>query len=129
MGTNNAPATRLADAGFQLPVSVLQIHGTADETVLYDGRATDDGLGYPSAPVAVERFAEAAGCNLDASEEGEALDLDDALPGNETVVLEYEQGCDRGLGAALGGEEVAAVDHRRGQVAMVDHRSAARPPR
>jgi hypothetical protein len=33
-----------------------------------------------------------------------------------------------GLGAALGGEEVAAVDHRRGQVAMVDHRSRAWPP-
>ena len=33
-----------------------------------------------------------------------------------------------GLGAALGGEEVSAVDHGRGQRAVVDHRSAARPP-
>ena len=33
-----------------------------------------------------------------------------------------------GLGAALGGEEVAAVDHRGGQRAMVDHRSGARAP-
>jgi hypothetical protein len=31
-----------------------------------------------------------------------------------------------GVGAAFGGEEVAAVDHRRGEVAMVDHRSGAR---
>ncbi|MBP7685940.1 MAG: hypothetical protein KBB95_28750 [Deltaproteobacteria bacterium] len=98
---NGMPPEDASECTPELPVSVLQIHGTADDTVLYDGRATDDGLGYPSAPVAVERFAEAAGCNLDASEEGEALDLDDALPGNETVVLEYEQGCDRGLGAAL----------------------------
>ncbi len=33
-----------------------------------------------------------------------------------------------GLGAALGGEEIAAVDHRRGQRAVVDHRARARPP-
>ena len=33
-----------------------------------------------------------------------------------------------GLGPALGGEEVAAVDHGRGQRAVVDHRSCARPP-
>ena len=32
------------------------------------------------------------------------------------------------FGAALGGEEVAAVDHRRGQRAVVDLRSGARPP-
>lgn len=98
---NGMPPEDPSECTPELPVSVLQIHGTADDTVLYDGRATDNGLGYPSAPVAVERFAEAAGCNLDAAEEGDALDLDDALPGNETVVLEYERGCDRGLGAAL----------------------------
>src|SRR5437588_329173 len=33
-----------------------------------------------------------------------------------------------GLGAALGGEKIAAVDHCRGQRAMVDHRARARPP-
>ena len=33
-----------------------------------------------------------------------------------------------GLGPALSGEEIAAVDHCRGEVAMVDHRTAARPP-
>ena len=33
-----------------------------------------------------------------------------------------------GLGAALGGDEVAAVDHRSGQGAVVDHRSRARAP-
>ena len=33
-----------------------------------------------------------------------------------------------GFGAALGGEEVAAVDHRRGQRAMVDQRAGARTP-
>ena len=33
-----------------------------------------------------------------------------------------------GLGAALGGDEVAAVDHGRGQGAVVDQRAAARMP-
>jgi hypothetical protein len=33
-----------------------------------------------------------------------------------------------GLGAALGGEEVATVDHCRGQRAVIDHRSGARTP-
>ena len=33
-----------------------------------------------------------------------------------------------GLGAAPGGEEVAAVDHRRGHRPVVDHRAGARPP-
>src|SRR6185437_9535390 len=33
-----------------------------------------------------------------------------------------------GLGAAFGGEEVAAVDHRRRQRAMVEQRSGARAP-
>ena len=33
-----------------------------------------------------------------------------------------------GLGAAPGGEELPAVDHRGGQRAVVDHRAGARPP-
>ena len=33
-----------------------------------------------------------------------------------------------GVGAAAGGEEVAAVDHRGGERAVVDHRAGARAP-
>ena len=33
-----------------------------------------------------------------------------------------------GFGAAFGGEEIPAVDHRSGERAMVDHRAGARPP-
>ena len=35
---------------------------------------------------------------------------------------------DLGIGAAPGGEELAAVDHRRGQSAVIDHRPGARAP-
>src|ERR1700681_4749503 len=34
-----------------------------------------------------------------------------------------------GLGAALGGEKIAAVDHRRGEVSVIDHRARMRAPR
>jgi hypothetical protein len=33
-----------------------------------------------------------------------------------------------GLGATLGGDEIAAVDHRGRQGTMVDHRPGARSP-
>jgi hypothetical protein len=33
-----------------------------------------------------------------------------------------------GFGAAFGSEEISAVDHRRGQRAMIDHRARARSP-
>ena len=33
-----------------------------------------------------------------------------------------------GIGAAAGGDELAAVDHRGGQGAVVDHRAGARAP-
>ena len=98
---NGMPPEDPSECDPERPVSVLQIHGTLDDSVIYTGEATDDGSGYPSAPDAVERFAEAAGCDIDASEVGDPLDLDEELAGNETTVLEYEAGCRRGLRAAL----------------------------
>ncbi len=98
---NGMPPEDPSECTPELPVSVLQIHGTADDSVLYDGEATDDGSGYPSAPEAILHFAEAAGCDVDAGTAGDPLDLDDSLPGNETTVIEYERGCDGQLGAAL----------------------------
>ena len=98
---NGMPPEDPAACAPERAVSVLQIHGTADEDVLYDGRPTSDGSGYPSAPEAVARFAEAAGCDTARSEMGANLDLDEELPGDETTVLEYRRGCRRGLDAAL----------------------------
>lgn len=70
-------------------VSVLQIHGDADEVIPYDGAV---GL-YPSAGDAVLRWAERAGCDPSAAELGEPLDLDTSLAGAETETLRYETGC------------------------------------
>lgn len=98
---NGMPPEDPSECDAEEAVSVLQIHGTLDDSVLYDGEATEDGSGYPSAPEAVQRFADAAGCDVDRSEAGAPLDLDEELAGDETTVLDYEAGCRGGLSASL----------------------------
>jgi polyhydroxybutyrate depolymerase len=68
------------------PVSVLHIHGTADDTVLYTG-----GRRYPSAQATVDHWASRNRCAEGVA--GAALDLDDGLAGAETSVTSYT-GCD-----------------------------------
>ena len=83
------PATR--------PVSVLAVHGTADATIPYAGRA---GF-YPGAVETVEYFATAAGCDSGAPTIVGNLDLVAAVDGEETEQVEYTTGCDAGVDAAL----------------------------
>jgi polyhydroxybutyrate depolymerase len=78
------------------PVSVLQIHGTLDEPVPYDGNES-----IPSALESVQYWAAESGCDLDAAREGERLDLDDNLPGDDTDTLYFEEGCAPGFDHAL----------------------------
>jgi polyhydroxybutyrate depolymerase len=85
-----------AECGATEPVSVLQVHGTLDGSVDYDGNAL-----YPSAPVAVERWATRAGCDVTMPTTLAPLDLDVDLPGAETTVARYETGCTAGLDAEL----------------------------
>ncbi|MBU6161271.1 MAG: prolyl oligopeptidase family serine peptidase, partial [Myxococcales bacterium] len=72
-----------------LAVSVLQIHGTLDDTIAYDGGNTVVGrdYSYPSAQGSVELHAELAGCDVDASEAGDALNVENTIPGDETTTL------------------------------------------
>lgn len=74
------------------PVSVLQIHGTADTTVLYDG-GTIMAFDYPAAPVVVERWAGRSGCDPTMPEVLDPLDLVSNLDGAETRVMAYRVGC------------------------------------
>lgn len=82
------------------PVHILQIHGTDDETILYPG---DDigGTEYPGAVETVERWARYNDCDAEGSVMDEALDLDDAVDGAETVVTRFEDGCRPGGSAEL----------------------------
>ncbi len=66
------------------PVSVLQVHGTADTLIAYDGGSTSMGA-YPSARDSVGGWALKNGCDGSSTPSG-TLDLDSLLPGNETAI-------------------------------------------
>ena len=81
------------------PVHVLQIHGTADLTILYNGGCLGAAC-YPAAIETVEQWATFDGCALIA-ESGDPLDLDAGIPGSETVVIRYTTDCDPAGSAEL----------------------------
>lgn len=69
------------------PVSLLQIHGTADATIRYGGGAFF-GHPYPSARATAERWASIDGCAEKPIESG-VLDIDGSIDGAETKVLKW----------------------------------------
>jgi polyhydroxybutyrate depolymerase len=79
------------------PVSVLHLHGTADELILYDGGTTV--APYTGARETVARWVERDGCDSE-SVEGDRLDLVTAAEGDETRVQRHE-GCDGGAEVQL----------------------------
>jgi len=88
-GADCQPATR--------PVSVLQVHGTADSTILYDGVPG----AYPSAVDTVGYFASAAGCDTGSPTTLGDVDLVSSVDGDETEQVAYTTGCQVGVDAAL----------------------------
>jgi polyhydroxybutyrate depolymerase len=81
------------------PVSILEIHGTADAVIAYDGSALN-GHPFPSAPVSVSDWVTIDGCAPAADTSAPPLDLDSVLPGDETAVTRYA-GCKPGGHAEL----------------------------
>jgi polyhydroxybutyrate depolymerase len=78
------------------PVSVLQIHGTNDATISYDGGNLGQGqveLNYPSAEESVELHASLNGCDSTPVEAAAPLDIEVSIPGEESSALRYEDGC------------------------------------
>ena len=86
-----------ADCPNPTPVSVLQIHGTADALVPYN----DDPRGVPGAETLARRWAERAGCNFDAAEELEPIELDFSQSDPETTVRRVREGCADGATVEL----------------------------
>ena len=72
-------------------VHVLQIHGTADDVIRYEGGDIND-VRYPGARATVAQWARYNGCDR-AARGREARDLDASLPGHETGALVYFTGC------------------------------------
>jgi polyhydroxybutyrate depolymerase len=81
------------------PVHVLQIHGTNDETIQFQGGEIRDNR-YPSAIRTVRRWADYNDCSNTGTSR-ELRDLEASLPGHETGVLKFEIGCKDGGSAEL----------------------------
>ena len=83
------------------PVSVLQVHGTADATIKYDGGITR-GIGkeYPSAAATVAAWAAYNGCAGVIASVGTPLDLEANVAGAESQRTAYA-GCPAGIDVQL----------------------------
>jgi polyhydroxybutyrate depolymerase len=92
-------------------VSVAEVHGNADTTIIYDGGSTSEGT-YPGAPTTVTDWGSRNGCTGGLVATGQTLDIDSQLPGNETVVQAF-QGCPAGVDVQLwtiqGGMHIPAL--------------------
>ncbi|MDO8909357.1 MAG: PHB depolymerase family esterase [Pseudohongiella sp.] len=81
------------------PVHILQIHGTADGTIAYNG-GDIQGRIYPSAEETVARWAAYNGCSVEGVVTA-TLDLDQSLAGLETTVTRFSNNCQPGGSAEL----------------------------
>ncbi|MEE8468790.1 MAG: PHB depolymerase family esterase, partial [Planctomycetota bacterium] len=82
------------------PVHTLQVHGTADTTILYGG-GTLVGVPYPGAVETTENWATYDGCTLLPDNSAPNLDIDVTIPGDETLVTRYVDACLAGGAAEL----------------------------
>lgn len=91
------------------PVSVLHVHGSADEVILFEGDETGPDLKadgerafYAGAEDMVVRWSRRAGCDWTAHARAYAsLDLDQSVPGSETRAFRLEPECEGGVNIEL----------------------------
>ncbi len=83
------------------PVSVLEIHGTADKTIVYEGGTVGFGQkAYPGATTSVGDWVTFDACGATPDTTAPALDLETTLAGSETHITSYA-GCKSGTGVSL----------------------------
>ena len=82
------------------PVSVLQIHGTNDRTISFDGGGRAN-RAYPSVATTLATWRRLNGCAGRADRSAAPLDLDSGGPGAETSVTTYATGCRGGTRVEL----------------------------
>jgi polyhydroxybutyrate depolymerase len=94
-------------------VSIAEVHGDADTTIVYAGGSTPEGT-YPGAQTTVATWASKNGCTGALAPTSSTLDLDTVLPGAETNVQAYA-GCPAGIGVELwtiqGGSHIPTLAH------------------
>lgn len=93
------------------PVHVLQIHGTEDGTIAYNGDVLF-GNRYPSAMETVQRWASYNGCATTGAQR-ELRDLEATIDGYESTVVAFKEGCKAGGSSELwtiaGGSHIPKV--------------------
>ena len=82
------------------PVHVLQIHGTNDATIRFNGGNINSNR-YPGAIETTEMWASLNGCEVIPDDSSPPLNLVSNLPGDETLVTTYPQDCTTGGSAEL----------------------------
>ena len=113
-----------ADCAPSEAVSVLQVHGTADETIAYDGGTTPIINGtYPSALESTATWAEYNGCGTEPSAPGAPFDLLPEVDGAESSAQSYPDcpdGIDVELWTMAGGPHVPTLNLADGSRPMVE---------
>lgn len=79
---------KAADCGAKSSVSVLQVHGTKDGTILYDGGQIL-GNSYPGAVASATQWATFNQCAQNAVTRSTKLDLEPNIAGDETSVMAW----------------------------------------
>ncbi len=82
------------------PVSVLQIHGTADDVIAYAGGTLPNMISHPSAATTVGDWVTFNKCGATPDTSAAPLDLESTLAGKETTITSYT-GCQNSTGVAL----------------------------
>ena len=82
------------------PVSVVEIHGTNDSAIAYDGGTREGQSPYPSAATTVATWAGYDGCSTEPALSATTLDLDSEVVGNETSVTSFAD-CPDGVDVEL----------------------------
>lgn len=95
-----AMPTNMAKCTPTQPVSIVEIHGTNDTTIVYGGGSIGANS-YPGATTTVSDWVTLDGCSATADTSSPAIDLESSLPGNETTVTKYATGCRPGGHAEL----------------------------
>jgi polyhydroxybutyrate depolymerase len=94
-------------------VPVVELHGDADQTILYDGGTNSEGT-YPSAHATVATWAQKNGCTGALAATGTTVDVDALIAGNETKVEAYAS-CPAGIDVQLwtiqGGAHIPSLNH------------------
>ncbi len=83
------------------PVYTLQIHGTADTVIPYGSGCVPLGGCHPGAVQTTETWATYDGCSLVGQADPTPIDIDAAIPGDETDIVRYDTACLPGGSAEL----------------------------